>query len=317
MRRREFIALLGSLTAAWPVVARGQPKQPKIGVLFPSNPEPVWSLFREALREQGYAEGRNIQFELRSADGKPNLLDELAADLVRLKMDVIVAVQTPAAQAAKQATTEIPIVMSAADPIGTGLVTSLARPGGNITGISVLPPELGGKLLELSRDLLPATRRVAVLANATDPFTKSFVEEIDRSGRILGIAIQTIMIREANDLDAAFAAAAKGSANSVIVQPSLPRKPIIDQALKYRLPTISPTSFFPRDGGLMSYSAKLSEVYRRVAIYVDQILKGAKPADLPVELPTKFELVVNMKTANAIGLSVPSTLLVQADEVIE
>ena len=179
MRRREFITMLGGLTAAWPVVARGQPKQPKIGVLFPANPEPIWSPFREAMREQEYAEGRNIQFELRSADGKPNLLDGLAADLVRLKVDVTVAVQTPAAQAAKQATTEIPIVISAADPVGTGLVTSLARPGGNITGMSVLPPELGGKLLELSRDLLPATSRVAVLANANDPFTKPFIEEID------------------------------------------------------------------------------------------------------------------------------------------
>ncbi len=316
MRRREFIGLVSG-AAAWPVVARGQPKRSKIGVLFPADPEPIWSLLREALRERGYAEGENIQFELRSADGKPNLLDGLAVDLVRLKVDVIVAAQTPAAQAAKQATTEIPIVMSAADPVGTGLVTSLARPGGNITGMSSLPPELGGKLLELSRDLLPTTSRVAVLANASDPFTKRFIEEIDLGGRILGIAIQTIMIREASDLDAAFAAAAKGSANTVIVQPSLPRKPIIDQALKYRLPAISPTSFFPREGGLMSYSANLSETYRRIATYVDQILKGAKPADLPVELPTKFELVINMKTAKAIGLSVPSKLLVQADQVIE
>jgi putative ABC transport system substrate-binding protein len=317
MRRREFMTLFGGAAASWPVVAWGQPKQPRIGALFPANPEPVWSLFREALREHGYAEGSNIQFELRSADGKPSLLDGLAADLVRLKVDVIFAVQTPAAKAARQATTEIPIVMSAADPVGTGLVASLARPGGNVTGISALPPELGGKLLEFSRALLPATSRVAVLGNATDPFTKPFVEAIERAGRILGIAIQPIMIRGADDLDAAFAAAAKESANTVIVQPSLPRKPVIGLALKHHLPAISPTGFFPREGGLMSYSANLSETYRLTAIYVDQILKGAKPADLPVQLPTKFELVINMKTAKAIGLNVPSNLLIQADEVIE
>jgi putative ABC transport system substrate-binding protein len=319
MRRRDFIALLGGAAASWPVTAQAQqPKLPRIGVLIPANPEPFWSEFRAGLREHGYIEGQNIRFEFRSADGKPNLLRGLADEIVRLKVDIIVASQTPAITAARQATTEIPIVMAAAgDPVGTGLISSLARPGGNITGLSGTTAELGAKMLELIRDMLPSTRRVAVLANAADPFSKPFVEQIELGGRTLGIAIQTIMVRGAEEFVAAFAAMDKERADAVIVQGSLPRKPAIDLALKHRLPPIAANALFAREGGLMSYAANQNDLYRRAAFYIDRILKGAKPADLPVEQPTRYELVINLKTAKALGLEISPTLLARADEVIE
>jgi putative ABC transport system substrate-binding protein len=316
--RRQFISALGG-AAAWPLAAQAQqPKLPRIGVLIPANPEPFSSEFRAGLREHGYIEGQNIAFEFRSADGKPNLLRELAAELVRLKVDIIVASQTPAVTAARQATTEIPIVMApAGDPVGTGLISSLARPGGNITGLSSTTAELGAKTLELIREVLPSTRRVAVLANAADPFSRSFIELIEDGGRTLGIAIQTIRVRGVEEFDAAFAAMDKERADAVIVQPSLPRKPALDLALKHRLPAVGPTPLFPREGGLMSYSGNQNDTYRRAALYIDRILKGAKPADLPVEQPTKYELVINLKTAKALGLEVPAAVLARADEVIE
>jgi putative ABC transport system substrate-binding protein len=316
--RRQFISALGG-AAAWPLAAQAQqPKLARIGVLIPANPEPFSSEFRAGLREHGYIEGQNIAFEFRSADGKPNLLRELAAELVRLKVDIIVASQTPAVTAARQATTEIPIVMApAGDPVGTGLISSLARPGGNITGLSSTTAELGAKTLELIREVLPSTRRVAVLANAADPFSRSFIELIEDGGRTLGIAIQTIRVRGVEEFDAAFAAMDKERADAVIVQPSLPRKPALDLALKHRLPAVGPTPLFPREGGLMSYSGNQNDTYRRAALYIDRILKGAKPADLPVEQPTKYELVINLKTAKALGLEVPAAVLARADEVIE
>jgi len=318
VRRREFIMLLGG-AAACPLAARAQqPKLPKIGILIPANPEPFWNEFQQGLREHDYIEGQTIQFEFRSAEGKPNLLRGLADELVRLKVDIIVASQTPAVTAARQATTEIPIVMApAGDPVGTGLISSLARPGGNITGLSSTTAELGAKTLELIRDVLPSTRRVAVLANAVDPFSRPFSELIEDGGRTLGIAIQTIKVRRVEEFDAAFAAMDKERADAVIVQPSLPRKPALDLALKHRLPAIGATPLLRREGGLMSYSGAQTDTYRRAAFYIDRILKGAKPADLPVEQPTRYELIVNLKTAKALGLTVPPTLLARADEVIE
>jgi ABC-type uncharacterized transport system substrate-binding protein len=288
-----------------------------------ANPEPFWSEFRAGLREHGYIEGQNIAFELRSADAKLNLLRALADELVRLKLDIIVASQTPAVIAARQATSEIPIVMApAGDPVATGLISSLARPGGNITGLSGTSAELGAKTLELIRDVLPSTRRVAVLANAAaaDPFSRPFVEQIEHSGRTLGIAIQTIIVRGVEEFDAAFAAMDKERADTVMVQGSLPRKPVLDLALKHRLPAVGGGvggRLFAEEGGLMSYSANQNDMYRRAAYYIDRILKGAKPADVPVEQPTRYELVVNLKTAKALGITVPPTLLARADEVIE
>ena len=316
--RRKFLATLGG-AAAWPLAARAQqPKLPKIGILIPANPEPFWNEFQQGLREHDYIEGQTIQFEFRSAEGKPNLLRGLADELVRLKVDIIVASQTPAVTAARQATTEIPIVMApAGDPVGTGLISSLARPGGNITGLSSTTAELGAKTLELIRDVLPSTRRVAVLANAVDPFSRPFSELIEDGGRTLGIAIQTIKVRRVEEFDTAFAAMDKERADAVIVQPSLPRKPALDLALKHRLPAIGATPLLPREGGLMSYSGAQTDTYRRAAFYIDRILKGAKPADLPVEQPTRYELIVNLKTAKALGITIPTTVLALADEVIE
>lgn len=318
MKRREFIYLVGS-AVAWPVATRAQQgKVPVIGGLILANPEPVWNMLRDGLRELGYIEGQSIRFEFRSADGKPGILPELAAELVRLKVDLIVAAQTPAVQAAKDATREIPIVMATAgDPVGTGLISSLARPGGNITGNSATTSELGAKTLEIIREMLPSARRVAVLANATDPFTKSFVDQIETGGRTVGLVIQTIPVSGADEFEVAFLAMIKEQADAVIVQPSLPHKRALNLALKHRLPPVSPSRLFALEGGLMAYSASQRDMYRRAAVYVDRILKGAKPAELPVEQPTVFELVINLKTAKALGLTVPPTLLARADEVIE
>jgi putative ABC transport system substrate-binding protein len=319
MRRRDFIAGIAGSAVAWSLAARAQqPKLPRIGILIPANPEPFWSEFQKGLREYDYIEGQTIQVEFRSAGGKPDLLRGLVEELVRLKVDIIVASGTPAVTAARQATTKIPIVMApAGDPVGTGLIASLARPGSNITGLSATTAELGAKTLELIRDVLPSTRRVAVLANAVDPFSRPFSELIEDGGRTLGIAIQTIKVRRVEEFDAAFAAMDKGRADAVIVQPSLPREPTLDLALKHRLPAILTAPLLPQESGLMSYSAAQKDTYRRAAFYVDRILKGVKPADLPVEQPTRYELIVNLKTAKALGLAIPQSVLLQADEVIQ
>ena len=318
IRRREFITLLGGAAAACMLPAQAQQLQlRRIGALVTANPEPFWSEFRAGLRAHGYTEGQNIAFEFRSAGGKLALLRDLAGELVRLKVHVLVAFSTPAVTAARQATTEIPIVMYAGDPVGTGLISSLARPGGNITGMSATTAENGAKTLELIREVLPSARRVAVLANAPDPFSIPFAQQIEDGGRTLGIAIETIKIRSADDLDAAFARMEKEQSDAVIVQPSLPRDRVLDLALTHRLPAVGANRLLPQEGGLMSYSANQNDAIRRVASYVDRILNGAKPADLPVEQPTRYELVVNLKTARALGLTVPPTLLARADEVIE
>jgi len=318
MRRRDFITLVGG-SAAWPLAARAQkPKLPRIGVLITANPEPFWTEFQAGLREHGYVEGQNIVFEFRSADGELNRLRELADELVRLRVDIIVAWRTPAVTAARHATTEIPIVMaSAGDPLGTGLISSLARPGGNITGLSSTAPERYLKTVEFIREVLPSTQRISILANPSDPFSKSFVEAIEDAGRTLGIAIQTIRIREAEEFDAAFAAMVNGRADAVIMQASLPRKPALDLALRHHLPLVGGDPSLTREGALMSYSPNDNEMYRRVAFYIDQILKGAKPGDLPVEQPTRYEIVINRKTATALGLSIPPGVLAIADEVID
>ncbi len=321
MRRREFITLLGGAVTAWPLTARTQQRKlPKIGVLVAGKPDPgpFWRLFREGLRDLGYIEGQTILFEFRSAGGKADLLNELAADLVRLKVDIIVVWQTPTALAARQATHEIPIVMAdVGDPVGTGLVASLARPGGNVTGLAGVTAELAGKSVELIRGMMPSARRVAVLLNVTDPFRKPFLEQIQHAARTVGVGIEPIMVGGGNELDAAFSRMSQEQIDAVIVQPSLPTKRAADLALQHRLPAVSVPRWFAEEGGLMSYSARLAELYHQAASYVDKILKGAKPADLPVMQPTKFELVINLKTAKALGLTIPPSVLVQADEVIQ
>jgi putative ABC transport system substrate-binding protein len=322
MRRREFIAVLGGATASWPLAARAQqqPNIPKIGVLVAGipDPEPFWRIFREGLRDLGYIEGRNILYEFRSAGGQTNLLGELAADLVRLKVDIIVTWQTPTVRAAKLATREIPIVMAdAGDPVGTGLVESLARPGGNITGMAGVTAELAGKSVELIREIMPTARRVAALCNVTDPFAKPFLDHIQLGGRATGTEIKPIMVSSHEELEAAFPTMVRDHVDVVIVQPSLPTKRAAELALREHLPAVSVPRWFAEEGGLMSYSPKQTDLYRQATVYVDEILRGARPADLPVQQPTKFELIINLKTAKALGLTIPESFLVRADEVIE
>jgi putative ABC transport system substrate-binding protein len=320
MRRREFIKIIGA-AAAWPLAARAQqPKVPTIGVLVVGSPgsEKFWRLFREGMRELGYVEGQSIQFKFRSDEGQASRLPELAAELVRLKVDIIVTWFRPAAHAAKQATRKIPVVIAqAGNPVETGLVESLARPGGNVTGMSGVSAELAGKSVELIRELLPSARHVAALANALDPFSRLFLEQIRLGGQATGVTIDAIMIRGAEELEAAFPAMEQKRPDAIIVQASLPTKRVAELALRYRIPTVAVVRGFAEEGGLMTYSAAEADMYRHAAAYVDKILKGAKPADLPVEQPTKFELVINLKTAKAIGLTMPPSVLARATEVIE
>src|SRR5205807_2836452 len=275
----EFITLLGGAAAAWPLAARAQqPKVPTIGVLVIGNisPEEFWREFRQGLRDLGFIEGQNIRFEFRSAEGQIDRLPELAAELVRLKVDVIVTWFTPTAVAAKQATRDIPIVMAeTGDPIGTGLVASLPRPGGNVTGVAAVTAELAGKSVQLIRDMLPSARRVAALANATDPFSKPFLEQIKLGGEATGTTINPVSIGDSEELEAAFAAMEKDRPDAVIVQPSLPSKRAAELALKQRVPAVSVPRWFVEEGGLMSYSPRYADLFHKAAVYVDKILKGA------------------------------------------
>jgi ABC-type uncharacterized transport system substrate-binding protein len=320
MMRREFITILGG-AAAWPLGAEAQStKIPTIGMLALGRPDPDPFLkgIREGLQTLGYVGGQNIRLEFRSAGGEASALADAAAELVRLKIDIIVAWQTPAATAAKQATKEIPIVMAGVgDPLGTGLIASLARPGGNVTGTTAFGAELGGKSVELIREVLPSARRVAVLANVTDPFTKPFLAYIELGGRTVDIEIHPIMLQLGEEFDAAFDDMRSKRIDAVIIQPTLLRQRAVELALKYRLPSFSIVRTLPATGGLMSYAANQADTFRETTLYVDKILKGSKPADLPVSQPTKFELVINLKTAKALGLDVPPMLLARADEVIE
>jgi len=320
MRRRDFIA--GISAAAWSLAARAQPsKVARIGVLYIglADAESFKKELREGLRELGYTEGQNVAFEFRSAEGKLDRLPELASELVRLKVDVIVALYVPCALAAKGATRDIPIVIVAADPVETGIVASLARPGGNITGVSLMSAVLIGKCVELFRDMLATTRRVALLTNAADPlFAKLILDQAQRAGQITGIEIQPITVRGPDEeLEAAFAAIASGRAEAVVIQGSLSTKRIADLAVEHRLPAASTTRGFADAGGLMSYGADGPALFRQGAKFVQRILQGQQPNDLPVEQPTKFELAINLKTAKAMGLTIPETFLLRADALIE
>ena len=321
MKRREFITVIGS-AAAWPLTVRAQPsKVARIGVLYIglADSESFKKELREGLRELGYLEGQNISFEFRSAEGKLDRLPELASELVRLKVDVIVALYVPCALAAKQATREIPIVIIAAEPIETGIVASWASPGGNITGVALMSAALVGKCVELFRDMLSATRRIAVLANAADPlFAKLVLDQVELAGRITGIEIQPIMVRGPDEeLGATFATINRGRADAVVIQGSLSTKRIADLALEHRLPAASTTRGFADAGGLMSYGADGPAMFRHSARFVQRILQGRQPNDLPIEQPTKFELAVNLRTAKAMGLTIPETFLLRADALLE
>jgi putative ABC transport system substrate-binding protein len=310
-----------SIALSWPRRASSQQsKVYRVGALFLGNAdaESFRMELREGLRKSGYVEGQNLHFEFRSADGRLDRLPELAAELVALKVDAIVALYTPCALAAQQPTREIPIVVVSGDPVGTGLVTNLARPGGNVTGISLMAAELHGKCVELFRDMLPSVRQVAVLLNAEDPFWKLVQEQVQLAGRAMGIEIApSVMVRAVNEIDAAFAGMKKEGAAAVVVHGSLSTKDVAELALKHLLPAATQTRSFAEVGGLMSCGADGPDVFRRSALFVVKILQGWKPAEMPVEQPTKFELVINLKTAKALGVTVAESFLLRANTVVE
>jgi putative ABC transport system substrate-binding protein len=321
MDRRRLLALLACAALAGMTPASAQPQGvPTIGVLVLGSPppEPFIQALREGLREAGYVEGRNIRLEVRSAGGRTDRLAGAAAELVALNVDAIVSFQTPAAIAAKQATATIPIVMSGAgDPVGSGLVATMARPGGNVTGTSAGGVEIAGKSVELVRELFPAARRIAVLANEIDPFTAAYLTEIARTAGIARLETERIMTRPGAPLAPAFDEIRAKGVDAVIVQGSVLTREAVELATRHRLPSWSTVRMLPISGGLMSYAARFSDLHREAAVYVDKILKGAKPADLPVGFPSKFELVLNLKAARDLGVTIPETFLLRADELIE
>ena len=309
----------------WPLAARAQQaaKTYTIGFLSPALVTTQGdTIFLGALHELGWIEGRNLVFERRHGDNRPDRLNEAAGELVRLNVDVIVAIGTLGPLAAKRATTTIPIVMAnAGDPLGSGLVASLARPGGNVTGMSLMAPDLGGKRLELLKEALPRCARVAVVWNSANPYPAFVFNETKAAGQALGVQVHSLEVRSPEDFPGAFAVTQSLRPDAlIVVEDPLTvshRKPIIEFAARHRVPALYGLKEFAVDGGLISYGASLADLYRRAAGYVDKILKGAKPADLPVQQPTKFEFFINLKTAQALGLEIPATLLARADEVIE
>ena len=321
MTRREFITLLGGAAAAWPLAARAQQagKIPRIGIIDDS---PIWNAFRHGLRDLGYLEGQNIVFDYRYAGGLPDRLAWVAVELVHRPVDLIATFGTPPTLAAKQATTTIPIVMmGVGDPVGSGLVSSLARPGGNITGNTILGPEVAGKRLQLLKEVIPSLSRVVFLWNPDNASHPAQLAELRVAVEALGIKLLPVPVRSSDEFDNAFAAMMRERPDAFLMtndpfhQLSIGR--IIDFLANNRLPGMFVTREVTVAGGLLSYGASLPDLFRRGAVYVHKILQGTKPADLPIEQPVKFELVVNLKTAKAMGLSIPESFLLRADETIE
>ena len=320
----SVIAFVLVVTGA--VATAQQPtKIPRIGFLGGSSPSAISArteAFRQGLRELGYVEGKNIIIEYRYAEGKYDRLLALSAELVRLKVDVIVTVGPVPTRPAKEATNTIPIVMAQdSDPVGNGFVASLARPGGNITGLATLAPEISGKQLELLKEIVPKLSRVAVFGTSTRPGNAQSLKETELAAGAFGVKLQYLDVRGPKDIETAFREARKGRADGVLVLQSpvfnSQRKQIVELAVKSRLPAIYYAAEWVEDGGLMTYGVSFIDLYRRAATYVDKILKGAKPADLPVEQPTKFEFIINLKAAKQIGLTIPPNVLVRADKVIK
>jgi putative ABC transport system substrate-binding protein len=329
MERRTFMAMLTGGIVVAPLAAEAQQaaKIARIGYLTSSlgvNPH-LPEAFRQGLRDLGYVEGRNLVIEYRDAEGKADRLPALAAELVALKVDVIVVPNTPATLAAKQATRIVPIVFAGVvDPVTSGLVTSLARPGGNVTGLSFLAPELVGKCLEQLTQAVPGVSRIAVLwqpGGLGERTEKDMLKEVVVAARVLGVRLQVVEARGPEDFDRAFSEMTRARAGALTVLGStmflIGRRRLVDLAAKNRLPTVFSLREFVDAGGLMAYGPDLADLFRRAATYVDKILKGAKPADLPVEQPTKFELAINLKTAKALGLTIPQSVLGRADEIIQ
>jgi putative ABC transport system substrate-binding protein len=325
LKRREFITLLGG-AAAWPLAARAQQaaKLPTIGFLVSGTPSShgQWvAAFVQRLRELQWSEGRTVAIEYRWAEGRPELYNEIAAEFVRLKVDVIVTAGTPATAVAKQTTLVIPIVfVGAGDPVGTGLVATLARPAGNVTGLSSQQTDTTGKRLELLREVVPSLRRLAILANIDNPVAVSDMRDVEAAASILGLSVFTLKIRRSEDIASAFDAL-KGRADALYVSTDplilTNRIRINTSALGVRVPAMYGAREYVEVGGLMSYGANYPVLFRRTADFVDKILRGANPADIPVEQPTKFDLVVNLTTAKALGVTIPEKVLALADEVID
>ena len=321
------LAVILAVSVLSPLAAGAQQpgKVPRIGFLGATSAFTEKSrieAFRQGLHELGYVEGENIVIEWRWAEGKFDRLPVLAAELVRLNVEVIVTGGSTSSGAAKEVTTTIPIVMAQTnDPVGSGFVASLARPGGNMTGLSTFAPELSGKRLELLKEVVPKLSRVAVFGDSTTPGNAQALKETELAARALKVQLRYLDILGPKDIETAFREASKGRADAVLVlgAPVLisPRRQIADLTVKNRLPAAYPVAEYVEDGGLMSYGVSVSDLYRRAATYVNKILKGAKPADLPVEQPTKFELAINLKTAKALGLTIPQSVLGRADQVIE
>jgi ABC-type uncharacterized transport system substrate-binding protein len=328
MNKVDLLSILMALAllAAGAIADAQQPtKIPRLGYLnanFPTtNPVRIEAI-RQGLRELGYVEGKNIVIEWRYAEGKQDGLPALAAELVRLKVDVIVTSASGETRAAKEATSTIPIVMTNDnDPVGSGFVASLARPAGNITGLSTLAPELSGKRMEILREIIPRLSRVAVLASSTQPGYAQVLEEMELAAKAFGLKLQHLNVLVPKDIETAFRAAGEARADAVLLLSSAvltsQRTQIIELAVKSRLPASYPRPEFVEAGGLMTYGPNITDLSRRAATYVDKILKGAKPANLPVEQPTKFELVINLKAAKQIGLTIPQSVLYKADKVIK
>jgi putative tryptophan/tyrosine transport system substrate-binding protein len=328
MERRRFIEVIAGGILAAPLAAEAQqaPKIVKIGVLFVSDPAVVahfLEAFRQGLRELGYVEGKTFVLEVRSSGGRFERLPELARELVGLKVDVIVTPTDAAIAAVKRETQTIPIVMAvSSDPVGTGFVASLARPGGNVTGLSSMSPELSGKRLELLREVVPGLSRVAFLWNPDVRGAMFDYKETEGAARSLRLQLQSVEVPRAEDFDRAFSAITKERAQALIMPAGNPvgmanRGQIASFAQRNRLPSMYSQNEYMDAGGLMSYGPSTPDMFRRAATYVDKILKGAKPADLPIEQPTKFELVINLKAAKALGLTIPQSLLLRADKVIQ
>ncbi|MGH7826331.1 MAG: ABC transporter substrate-binding protein [Candidatus Binatia bacterium] len=325
-KKIAVLTLCATLFALCPSVEAQSPaKVPRIGYLNAVSPSTVSDrieALRQGLRELGYVEGKNIIIETRYAEGKLDRLPALANELIRLKVDVIVTSGPLPTRVTKKATTMIPIVMAQdSDPVGNGFVASLARPGGNITGLSTLGPVLSGKRLELLKELVPKLSRVAVFATSTQPNHAQLLKEAQLAANALGVRVQNLDILGPKDLESAFRDASNEHAGAVLVLASpvtfSQRPRVLDLVVKSRLPTIFPRNEYVEDGGLMSYAPSYADLFRRAATYVDKILKGAKPADLPVQQPTKFELVINLKTAKQIGLTILPNVLARADRVIK
>jgi putative ABC transport system substrate-binding protein len=311
--------------SAWPLPANAQqaPKVARIGVLLPgAPPDALLEALRGGLRELGYTEGQNITFEVRYAEGKLDRLPALAAELVHLRVDIITTISTPAALAAKQSTGTIPIVFTAVgDPVGAGVVESLARPGGNLTGMSLLATELSGKRLELLREAVPNASRVAMLWNSTNPGMFLRAREAEAAAKLLGMTLISLGVHDLDTFDSAFARITRDRPDALLtlVDPftRLHRKRIVEFAAQHHLPEIYEAREFADAGGLMAYGPSLADQERRAATYIDKILRGAKPSELPAEQPTKIELVINLKTAKALGLTIPQPVLLRADEVVQ